>query len=292
MEKSKLKDLKTENISIELQELNKKYGTGKYSINALKDVSLHIEKEEIVLIMGPSGAGKTTLLQIIGALMKPTSGEIYINNKLINNLKNRELSRLRLSTFGFIYQTPNLISSFTALENIQFALKLSGVSYKRNKPIALAILKKMGLEERINHRPSKLSGGEQQRVSIARALVNNPSIILADEPTANLDSKSGYKIIELLRKIAKEQGKTVVIVTHDSRIKNLADRILWLEDGKLTVQNAPDGWFIDPVCLMLVNSQNINSSAVYENRDYYFCSEKCKLRFSKNPEKYEYGSIL
>ncbi|WP_371806404.1 ATP-binding cassette domain-containing protein [Candidatus Lokiarchaeum ossiferum] len=277
-------------IAIELHNIKKEYGSGKALITALAETSLHIETGEIVLIMGPSGAGKTTLLQIIGALMKPSSGQILINDKILNRMKQKQLSDLRLSTFGFIYQAPNLISALTALENIQFALKLSGVPYKKNKKTALKILDLLGLNERVNHKPSKLSGGEQQRVSIARALVNNPSIILADEPTANLDSKSGYQVMELLRKIAKIQGKTVVIVTHDSRIRNLADRILWLEDGKLSVQNPLNGWVIDPVCLMVLNPQNSKIKTYYENREFYFCSEKCKIQFLGFPEKYEYGS--
>ncbi len=141
--------------------------------------------------------------------------------------------------------------------------------------------------ERLNHKPSKLSGGEQQRVSIARALANNPSIILADEPTANLDSKTGYEVVQILRKVAKESQTTVVVVTHDSRIKNLADRILWLEDGKLKVEWSSKGVVIDPVCLMVVDPSTAKHFVDHGGKKYYFCMERCKHEFENNHESYD-----
>ncbi|MFQ5885269.1 MAG: ABC transporter ATP-binding protein, partial [Thermoplasmata archaeon] len=218
----------TETI-IELNHLSKVYGSGRTAVKALDDVSLHVVKGEIVAIMGPSGSGKTTLVQIIGALLKPTSGDVIIDGRNIVALSEKELSKLRVKTFGFVFQTPNLFSALTAIRNVELVLNVGGIKGERARQIARNTLKRLNLEHRLTHKPSSLSGGEQQRVAIARALANNPQIILADEPTANLDSKTGYAVTERLRRIAKEEGKTVIVVTHDLRLRSLADRILWLE---------------------------------------------------------------
>ena len=196
---------------------------------------------------------------------------------------------MRLNTFGFIYQTHNLLSALSALSNVEIVLNLGGIKGKKAKNIATDMLNQMDLGHRINHKPAKLSGGEQQRVAIARALVNNPLIVLADEPTANLDSKSGYAVVEILRKIAKERRTTVIVVTHDTRIKNLADRILWLEDGKLKVEWTSKGVVIDPVCLMVVDPLHSEFASEHNGKRYYFCMEKCKKQFDNNPNQFDYG---
>ena len=274
---------------MEISHLHKIFGKGHTSVKALDDISLHLEKGEIVLIMGPSGSGKSTLLQIIGALLRPTEGEVMVEGVNLNSISERKKAEIRLKTFGFIFQSPNLLAALTALQNVELVLKLRGLKSKKRKELAVKLLEKLNLGHRIHHKPSKLSGGEQQRVSIARSLANNPSILLADEPTANLDSKSGYNVVQILRSIAKEQNKTVLIVTHDTRIKNLADRILWLEDGRLKIQWSPEGTSVDPVCLMVVNPNETGYKIKYQEVTYYFCSEKCKQEFDKNPRIYEFG---
>lgn len=281
--------MKNPEIIMEISHLYKIFGKGHTSVKALDDISLHLEKGELILIMGPSGSGKSTLLQIIGALLKPTEGEVIVEGMNYNSISERKKAEIRLRTFGFIFQSPNLLTALTALQNIELVLKLGGLKSKKRKELAVKLLEKLSLGHRIHHKPSKLSGGEQQRVAIARALANNPSIILADEPTANLDSKSGYNIVKILRSIAKEQNKTVLIVSHDTRIKNLADRILWLEDGRLKVQWSPDGTFVDPVCLMVVNPNETEYKIKHQGVTYYFCTEKCKQEFEKNPRIYEFG---
>ncbi|MBI2830363.1 MAG: ABC transporter ATP-binding protein, partial [Chloroflexi bacterium] len=190
-------------------------------------------KGEIVLIMGPSGSGKTTLLTIAGGLLRPTSGLVKVEGEDISRLPDATLSSLRREKIGFVFQSFNLLGALTALENVLVALNLAG--QKDNAALAKAkkLLTDFGLGNRLHFRPDKLSGGEKQRVSIARALANDPDLILADEPTANLDSQRGHEVMELLRDVAKKQGKTVVIVSHDQRIMDIADRVMWLEDGKL-----------------------------------------------------------
>lgn len=220
-------------IVFELQNITKTYGKGRTAVHAVDSASLSIKKGEVILIMGPSGSGKTTLLSIAGGLLKPTKGKVNLNNVNIAKLTEKTLPTIRLKQIGFIFQSFNLLSALNALENVKLILKLDGVKEKEAHKIAADLLTDLGLSERLTHLPKQLSGGEKQRVAIARALINNPDIILADEPTANLDSKSGHNVMELLRKIAKEQGKALIIVSHDTRIRDIADRVLWLEDGKL-----------------------------------------------------------
>ncbi len=270
--------------AVELYHATKVYGSKHTSVVAVNDVSLHVELGEIIVIMGPSGSGKTTLIQLIGALLTPTSGDVIINGRNLNGLSKKELSRIRREEIGFVFQSPNLLSALTAIQNVEVVLNLAGVKGANARYRAEQLLKQMGLGERVNHRPSQLSGGEQQRVAIARALANNPQIILADEPTANLDSKTGHEVIRLLRNIAKEQGKTIIIATHDLRIRDLADRVLWLEDGKISVRWS-DGFIIDPVCLMLVNRSS-EIVTTYEGKTFHFCTRKCKERFEENPAAY------
>jgi putative ABC transport system ATP-binding protein len=190
--------------------------------------------------MGPSGSGKTTLLSMLGALLRPTEGTIQLNGTVISALAESRLPEIRLRQFGFIFQDFNLLSALTTLENVAIVAELAGSRSREARRKATDLLKELGLGERLNFLPEKLSGGEKQRVAIARALVNDPALILADEPTANLDSKIGQEIMRLLRRIAKEQRRSVIIVSHDQRIKDIADRVLWLEDGKFTQEKILD----------------------------------------------------
>ena len=261
--------------TLQISHITKRYGAGSTEVTAVHDVSLSVSPGEIVLIMGPSGSGKTTLLSMLGALLKPTEGTIQLNGTTISALEENRLPDIRLKQFGFIFQDFNLLSALTALENVAIVAELAGAKSGEAKRKAASLLTELGLGERLSFPPEKLSGGEKQRVAIARALVNDPRLILADEPTANLDSKIGHEIMRLLRNIAKEQGRSVVIVSHDQRIKDIADRVLWLEDGefKETVTMA-----IDPVCGMSVEREKA-VSLESEGQDYYFCAQGCRDEF-------------
>jgi putative ABC transport system ATP-binding protein len=262
--------------------VSKRYGSGTTEVIAVQDVSLSVAPGEIVLIMGPSGSGKTTLLSMLGALLRPTSGEIHLNGDVISNLKENRLPDIRLHKFGFIFQDFNLLSALTALENVSIVAELTGVRGKDARKKAASLLIDLGLGERLNFLPEKLSGGEKQRVAIARALVNDPALILADEPTANLDSKIGHEIMRLMRSIAKEQGRSVVIVSHDQRIKDIADRVLWLEDGQFKEMVT---MITDPVCGMAVERENALDFE-WDGRTFYFCARGCRDDFAKNPEQF------
>ena len=226
--------------TLQISHVSKRYGSGSTEVNAVQDVSLTVSPGEIVLIMGPSGSGKTTLLSMLGALLKPTEGTIELNGTIISDLAENRLPAIRLKQFGFVFQDFNLLSALTALENVAIVAELAGTRSGEARRKATSLLTELGLGERLNFLPEKLSGGEKQRVAIARALVNGPALILADEPTANLDSKIGQEIMRLLRRIAKEHpaggggggGRSVIIVSHDQRIREIADRVLWLEDGE------------------------------------------------------------
>lgn len=276
---------KNNDLIIKIQHLSKVYGSGHLAVNAVNDVSLHVCQGEMVAIMGPSGSGKTTLLQMVGALMKPTLGEVFINGKNIFALPEKELPLIRLETFGFIFQNPNLLSALTSLQNVELVMDLAGQKDKNSRKIAISLLEGFGLGARLYHKPAKLSGGEQQRVAIARALANDPPVLLADEPTANLDSKNGHAVVELLRNISREKGKTVIVVSHDDRIRYVVDRVLWLEDGRLRVKFS-DNATIDPVCLMVVEKDKTVHEFKYRGKHYYFCTGKCQKEFEKAPEKY------
>jgi len=218
--------------TLQVTHVTKRYGSGTTEVTAVRNVSLSVAPGEVVLIMGPSGSGKTTLLSMLGALLKPTRGTIQLDGETISALAENRLPDIRLKKFGFVFQDFNLLSALTVLENVAIVAELAGARNDTGRKKAAALLTELGLGERLNFLPEKLSGGEKQRVAIARALVNDPALILADEPTANLDSKIGHEIMRLLRRIAKEQDRSVVIVSHDQRIKDIADRVLWLEDGE------------------------------------------------------------
>jgi putative ABC transport system ATP-binding protein len=263
---------------LQIDRITKRYGSGTTEVTAVHDVSLFVRPGEIILIMGPSGSGKTTLLSMLGALLKPTEGTIQLNGTVISELAENQLPDIRLKQFGFIFQDFNLLSALTTLENVAIVAELAGTKRGAARKKATSLLAELGLGERLHFLPEKLSGGEKQRVAIARALVNDPALILADEPTANLDSKIGHEIMRLLRRIAKEQGRSVIIVSHDQRIKDIADRVLWLEDGefKETVTMATD-----PVCGMSIERERA-VHLEWEGQSYYFCAKGCRDEFANN----------
>lgn len=217
---------------IEVKNLNKIYGSGEAEVKALKNINLNIEQGEFVAIVGQSGSGKSTLLHLIGGVDIPSSGEVIIDGKNIYKLKEKELSILRRRKLGFIFQFFNLIPVLTAQENIEMPVLLD--NEKIDKKYMNELLRILGLEERKNNYPSQLSGGQQQRVSIGRALANKPSIILADEPTGNLDSKNSKEVLELLKYCAKKYNQTLILITHDINIAKSADRVITIEDGEIT----------------------------------------------------------
>jgi len=216
-----------------LERVTKYYGQDHTLVKAVDGVTLDVKVGEIILIMGPSGSGKTTLITVAGTLLKPTSGKIFIDSVDTTELKENKLPDLRLSKIGFVFQSFNLLSTLTALDNAAIPLIAAGYSLKKAREKTKELLIRLGLEERLTNLPRDLSGGEKQRVSIARALISDPSIILADEPTANLDSKTGQEVMRLLCGTACEEGQAIVVVSHDQRIKDIATRILWMEDGKI-----------------------------------------------------------
>jgi putative ABC transport system ATP-binding protein len=215
---------------IQLQNLVKTYPMGKRKLTVLKGLNLNIEKGELVAIMGASGSGKTTMLNIIGCLDRPTSGSYQFEGKEVSHLKGGELARIRGQRIGFIFQTFNLLSRITALANVELGMTYAG-GVDRKK--ALEALAKVGLAERVTHRPLELSGGEQQRVAIARSIAKNPTLFLADEPTGQLDSRSGEEVISILLSLHAEQGTTLIIVTHDATIAHRCNRIIHVKDGEI-----------------------------------------------------------
>jgi len=221
-----------DNIIINASNLIKDYEIGDFIVRAVDGVSLNIKEKTLVVIKGPSGAGKTTLLNLIGGLDSPNSGTIYNSDVNITDMEEETLAIFRLINSGFIFQNYNLISTLTAEENVMFPMNLAGMSLKGQRERAIDLLKKIGLGERREHLPFQLSAGEQQRVAIARALANDPPIILADEPTANLDQNTSLFIRDLFKDM-KISGKTIIIVTHDDYLIELSDRIIIFEDGKI-----------------------------------------------------------
>jgi len=220
-------------IVIEARDLVKSYQMGEIEVRALAGVSFDIQRGELLSIMGPSGAGKSTLMNILGCLSLPTSGEFILDGELVSDLTQDELADIRNRKVGFVFQSFNLLSRSSALANVTLPMRYAGISGAERKERAAQALEAVGLGDRMHHRPTELSGGQQQRVAIARALVNNPSILMADEPTGNLDSRSGREIMELLLSLNRDQGVTVIVVTHDSAIGAETDRIISLKDGLL-----------------------------------------------------------
>ena len=219
--------------AIAAQGIQMTYHNGSQAQTVLHDITLGIQPGTVQLLMGPSGSGKTTLLSILGGILSPTGGEVNLLGTNITQLSKRQLAKFRLHNIGFIFQGFNLFDALTATENIVVALKMRGIRPRQARQEALYWLEQVGLGDKANHLPKNLSGGQKQRVAIARALAGNPPLIMADEPTAALDSHSGHVVIEMLCKLAKESDRTVLMVTHDPRIKDVADHITYLEDGKL-----------------------------------------------------------
>lgn len=215
---------------IELKNINKSYG----SLEVLKNINLTIEKGEITAIVGPSGAGKTTLLQIAGSLDLPTSGDVLYDNMALTSLSDKKLAEFRNKNIGFVFQFHELLPEFTARENVALPALIAGIKRKDAYNEADRLLSSLGLQERLNHLPSELSGGEKQRTAIARALINNPRIIFADEPTGSLDSHNREEIQNIIINLCKNDGYTFLIVTHDPSLASIADRVITMEDGKIT----------------------------------------------------------
>jgi len=215
---------------IQLHDITKVYPMGKRELTVLRGINLHIKPREMVAIMGPSGSGKSTLLNLLGCLDKPTTGEYHLEGKEVSRLSDGELAGVRGQKIGFVFQTFNLLPRISALANVELGMRYAdGVDRQR----AVDALDRVGLSDRISHRPTELSGGEQQRVAIARALVKNPPLILADEPTGNLDSRSGAEIISILTALHAEQGITLLTITHDADIAHHCQRIIHLKDGQV-----------------------------------------------------------
>ena len=215
---------------IEIADIKKTYHMGTQIVEALKDITLNIDSNEYVALMGPSGSGKSTLMNLLGCLDTPTSGRYLLNGTDVSEMDDDELAAVRNKLIGFVFQTFNLLPRMTALENVALPLIYAGISRKKREEKALEALAKVGLSDRVDHKPNELSGGQRQRVAIARALVNNPAIILADEPTGNLDTKTSIEIMEIFEKI-HNGGNTVIIVTHEPDISEHAHRIIRLRDG-------------------------------------------------------------
>ena len=218
---------------IRLNDITKVYPMGKRELEVLRERSLTIEKGELVAIMGPSGSGKSTLLNLIGCLDKPTAGSYYLEGREVSRLSSGELASVRGQKIGFVFQTFNLLPRLSALANVDLGMRYAGGADRQR---AIEALDRVGLSDRANHRPTELSGGEQQRVAIARALVKNPPLILADEPTGNLDSRSGEEIISILTTLHTEQGITLLMVTHDTNIAHQCQRIIHLKDGQMVAE--------------------------------------------------------
>ena len=220
----------------------KELGSGAGLVMALKGVSLELVPGELTLLMGPSGSGKTTLLSILGCIMKPTSGTIRLAGMSIDGLSAEELAKVRRDHIGFIFQSYNLFPTLSALENVRIALDVRGIKGFAATSRAEEVLREVGLGHRLTNYPNNLSGGEQQRVAVARAIASSPSIVLADEPTAALDGENGHAVMALLARIAKEQNRSVLAVTHDPRTLGYADRVLRIEDGKIVgEERRPEG---------------------------------------------------
>jgi putative ABC transport system ATP-binding protein len=216
---------------ISVKDLVKTYETGEIKVQALGGINIDFAQGEFTAVVGPSGSGKTTFLNMLGGLDKPTSGEILVDNIPVSSLKGAKLVEYRLRNIGFVFQSYNLIPVLTAIENVEFIMHLQGITKKERRNRAVELLNAVGLSDRINSRPSQMSGGQQQRVAVARALASKPRFILADEPTANLDSKSAQTLLEIMEKLNREENITFIFSTHDARVMSKARRIVTMEDG-------------------------------------------------------------
>jgi putative ABC transport system ATP-binding protein len=266
--------------------LTKTYGSGDTTVDAVRGVDLDVAPGEVLLVMGPSGSGKTTLLLMLGALLRPTSGSIVVTSRDGNDVDiaaapEKRLPALRARTFGFIFQDYALLDALSATENIAVAANLAGTSGSAAVLRAVELLDRVGLAHRAAARPSQLSGGEQQRIAVARALANDPPVLLADEPTANLDASRGRDIARLLRRLADEDHRSIVIVSHDDRLREVADRVLWLEDGDFRQVTS---MALDPVCGMQV--EPAGPQTTWRGQQWRFCSDACRREFLSDPGRF------
>jgi putative ABC transport system ATP-binding protein len=273
-------------VTVEVRGLTKTYGNGPTQVAAVRDVDLDVHAGEVLLVMGPSGSGKTTMLLMLGALLRPTAGSITVTRSDgsqtdIAATPERDLPGVRAHTFGFIFQDYALLDALTATENIAVAANIAGVKGPASTHLAQRLLDRVGLTHRATARPSQMSGGEQQRVSVARALANDPPALLADEPTANLDASRGRDLARLLRRLADVDGRSIVIVSHDDRLREVADRVLRLEDGRFKMMSA---MVVDPVCGMRVEPTGPHLE--WEGHTLWFCSEGCKGEFVDAPDAF------
>ena len=272
--------------TLRVRGLTKTYGHGSTQVAAVRDVRLDVAAGEVLLVMGPSGSGKTTLLLMLGALLRPTAGSITVTKRDGTTVDvaaepEKALPALRARTFGFIFQDYALLDALTATENIAVATNLAGTSGAAATDRARALLERVGLAHRAGARPLQLSGGEQQRVAVARALANDPPVLLADEPTANLDASRGRDLARLLRQLADDDQRCVVIVSHDDRLRVVADRVLWLEDGRFkAITTLP----LDPVCRMPVEPTGPHLD--WADRTWWFCSSGCRTEFAEDPARF------
>ncbi|NOZ33344.1 MAG: ATP-binding cassette domain-containing protein [Alphaproteobacteria bacterium] len=267
--------------------LSKTFGSGDSAVHAVTDVSLQVQPGELILIKGPSGSGKTTLLSILGGLMRADTGVVSLAGQELTALGEGALAELRARKIGFVFQAYNLLGALNVEENILFPARLIPGHYAKARQQAAPLIERLGLTHRRKARPHQLSGGEKQRVAVARALINDPPLILADEPTGNLDSERGSEVAMLLHDIARKDNRAVVIVTHDQRIEDIADRILWLEDGRIRDRKQePHEWTRDPVCGMRVDRWVARNVADYEDVAYAFCSADCHERFVADPARF------
>jgi putative ABC transport system ATP-binding protein len=272
---------------LEGEHLVKTFGAGHTAVRAVDGVSITIERGELVLIMGPSGSGKTTLISMLGGLLRPTAGHVLIDGIDITMMSEGTLPRVRAEKVGFVFQTFNLLEALTVEENILFPARLVARGMTAARVRGDALIDRLNLGQRRQALPRTLSGGEKQRVSIARALINAPTLILADEPTGNLDSANGHEVMMILHDIARDEGRSVIFVTHDPRVEDIADRILWLEDGRFRDRKAEQHlWVRDPVCGMRVDEWTAEITVVHQDRRVVFCSRRCMDRFVAEPERY------
>ena len=270
---------------LELRRLTRRLRSGDRLLTVLDRVDLAVAPGESVAVLGPSGSGKSTLLALAAGLDRPTEGEVLLDGEPIQALSEDRLARLRRAKIGFVFQSFQLLGNLTARENVLLPLEIAGERGAGRR--ADDLLAEVGLAERGHHYPSQLSGGEQQRVALARAFATRPPLLLADEPTGNLDSQTGQDVMMILHDVARDSGSAVLIVTHDPRVEDIADRVLWLEDGTLRDRKAePHEWTRDPVCGMRVDAWTATHYAQHGDTRYAFCSRRCLERFHGDPAAY------
>ncbi len=279
--------LKLSNPILQASNLVKVFGAGDAQVRAVDGVSLEVARGELVVIMGPSGSGKTTLVSMCGALLRSTAGQVIIDSVDITKLNEAQLSELRALKIGFVFQAFNLLEVLSVEDNVLFPARLAPGGMRAARQRADALLERLNLTHRRSALPATLSGGEKQRVSIARALINQPQLIFADEPTGNLDSRRGQEVLMILHDVARDQGCAVVLVSHDPHAQEVADRILWLEDGVIRDRKSEKhSWVKDPVCGMRIDEWAEAPFTEYLGKRYLFCSDRCLERFQVEPDRY------